>query len=140
MKIRIKKPEFGNQLVPADFESQENINKLKQDIIYTVNPVKCRNPKFHSKFFALINTGFKNTKSKINDVEFYREVMLIKAGICNVIIDKKTTYVFAKSIAFDKMDQFEFEKVYTAVFNQIIIDTEADEELFKKELSRFMSN
>ena len=32
MKIRIKKPEFGNQLVPADFESQENINKLKQYI------------------------------------------------------------------------------------------------------------
>jgi len=136
MKIRIKKGDF-NTLKIADEESEIVFKKLEYGIVYEVDIKKTRNPQYHRKFFKLLNTGLQNTKSKIDNLEFYREVMLIKAGYVNILEDKGTTYVFAKSIAFDKMDNLEFEKVYNAVFNQIIIDIEADEELFTRELSGF---
>ena len=139
MKLQVERGDF-NTLKIADEESEIALRKLKYGVVYDVEIKASRNPKFHRKFFKLIYTGFQNTKSKITNIELYRYYVTMKAGFYVSVKTGTGTMILPKSISFAKMDETEFKKLYNAVFDQIIIDTEADEELFRKELERFMSH
>jgi len=126
------------QICPASPEDFEIIKKLPKNEVNESQVKKSRNYKFLQKFMVMINKGFENTKSNINNIDFYRYVMTLKAGFVDYIDYNGETIPKAKSVKFDKMDELEFEKLYNAVFSQIIIDTEADETLFRNELESFL--
>lgn len=99
---------------------------IKFDVIFP------RNPYFHRKFFALLNTGFdawepprKRNKYKgipvTKNFDNFREKVLILAGFCIQTFDLDGKFELkAKSISFAKMDEVQFEEVYSAVANVIL--------------------
>lgn len=92
-----------------------------------------RNPKFHRKFFALLNLGFDAWEPPCNmfydellvtkNFEQFREDITIAAGYYEVTHDLHGNLKLrAKSISFSNMDDTEFEKVYSAVADVLLRD------------------
>jgi hypothetical protein len=99
---------------------------IKFDVVFP------RNPYFHRKFFAMLNIGFDawepNRKNKTykgkpvaKSLDAFREDVLILAGFYTQTfgLDGKLQ-LKAKSISFAKMDEVQFEEVYSAVANVIL--------------------
>lgn len=93
-----------------------------------------RNPKFHRKFFALLQVGFdawepsrkrKSYKGRPVEKNFeqFREDVTILSGHYVQTFDLKGHMVLrAKSISFANMDDAEFEQVYSAVADVLLRD------------------
>lgn len=91
-----------------------------------------RNPKFHRKFFALLDIGYeawepnrvrKSYKGRVMEKnrEQFREDILILAGFYEQTFDLKGRMrLRAKSISFSKMDDSEFERVYQSVVTVLL--------------------
>lgn len=95
---------------PSDWEESKRI-----PIGTEVRATKDRNPKFHRKFFALLNLGFDN-QDNFKEFEIYRYIQIMKAGYVQYATGKDgKTYPLPKSISFDKMKEDEFEKLFKAV-------------------------
>ena len=91
---------------------------------------KSRNPVFHRKFFAMLGVGYEAWEPGeiINrygiaqkNFEQFRADATILAGFYEqfVRLDSSVRTV-PKSISFDKMDEIEFRRVYSAVANVIL--------------------
>lgn len=92
-----------------------------------------RNWMFHKKFFALLNYGFDcwepNRKHKTHkgiaiekNREQFREDITIAAGFYDQTFDLNGRMrLKAKSINFGSMDDAEFEKVYSAVVDVLLV-------------------
>jgi len=93
-----------------------------------------RNAKFHRKFFALLNFAFDawepNRKRKtykgrpvMKNFDQFREDILILAGFSEQTFDLRGNMKLkAKSISFANMDDIEFESVYSAVIDVILVN------------------
>jgi hypothetical protein len=93
-----------------------------------------RNPKFHRKFFALLQVGFdaweparqrKTYKGRPMEKNFdqFREDVTILSGHYVQTFDLKGRMVLrAKSISFGSMDDAEFEEVYSSVADVLLRD------------------
>jgi len=136
MKIFVQRDKYSG-LQPFGSISMNYINKFKENDIFEVSIKKARNPAFHKKGMALFNIGFQNCKWDPPSFDFYRRYITIKAGFYESAKVKEEWIFQAKSLAFDKMDDLEFEQVYKAVLQEIIYDIEADEETIEKELMNF---
>lgn len=91
-----------------------------------------RNSKFHRKFFALLNIGFdawepprkRRTYKGMpvqKNFDQFREDVIISAGFYDQTFDLRGRMkVKAKSISFAKMDDVEFERVYSAVADVLL--------------------
>jgi len=112
-----------------------------------------RNPKFHRKFFGLLNFAFeawepdrvrKNYKGRpvAKNFDQFREDVLILAGYSEQTFDLRGNMKLkAKSISFAKMDDAEFEAVYSAVVDVILADvlkTYANREELEEVVQRVM--
>lgn len=128
---------YGAALIPVDDFYMEEFNKLKPGQDYEVQTRKSRNPRFHRKFFALIKIGHENTSLQM-PLDSYRKYITIKAGFFKRFPTKKGEYIEPVSIAFDNMDDTEFEEVYNRVLDVIIEDIGADRELIEKQLIDFL--
>lgn len=82
---------------------------------------KARNYKNHKRYFALLKLGFDNQDS-FSSFDWWREYILIKAGIFDSCKTPDGSFLYmAKSIAFNNMDDYEFNEVYRKT-SQAIID------------------
>lgn len=113
--------------MPANAESSEYTEKCKQGQLLNCDVSKPRNPKFHRKFWALIDTAFnwwvppyqettlleeKYGRPEANRDRFRKE-LTIMAGFAEPVINLKGEYrLEAKSISFANMDDDEFAEVY----------------------------
>ena len=90
-----------------------------------------RNPKFHRKFFALLQVGFDAWEPAFEvsvqgepvgkNFERFRKDVTILAGFYEPAFALDGTLELeAKSIAFANMDDAEFEQVYSAVANVLL--------------------
>ena len=112
-------------LSPADSESSDYLSTLKQGEIVRADIVRPRNAKFHRKFFAMLDVGYdawepeaKEYKGQVacKNRERFRSDCLILAGFFEVVTNLRgEVRLEAKSISFAKMDQAEFEEVYSQV-------------------------
>ena len=139
MKILCKITE-QHLIEPVNFLDWEEKSKLKVGDEVLVEIVKLRNPKFHNKFFALLNLGVTNSKGKFiktNNLELYRKYVTMKAGYVDITPTNKGSMITPQSIAFDKMDEIEFQKLYSKVLDFIILDIEATKEDIEKVLINF---
>lgn len=105
---------------PTDEDSIEYLKKLGQGEVFQATVRKARNYRFLKKYMALIKTGF-NCQERYTTFEAFREEVTIRAGwyTTHIHMDGSAS-LHAKSVAFDAMDELEFEKLYQAVINVLL--------------------
>ena len=137
----------GSKLVPCTSEDKDKIAKMPSGSPFEIEWKRQRNPKFHRKFWALMQFAWEHkpewmdsnfpTSKNVPD-EFRREIVK-RAGYYVEYTNFKGVKEFnAKSIAFDKMDESEFEELYSACIDVIIKYMEIPDEVFRAELMEFM--
>lgn len=91
----------------------ETAKKIKVNIPYEFEFKNARNPKFHAKFFALLNLVVENTE-QFKDVNHLRMILAIECGWYEELINPLSgeITIIPKSISFAKMDNDEFEDLY----------------------------
>jgi len=96
-----------------------------------------RNVGFHRKFFAIIKLTFDN-QDYTENIDIFREIVTIHAGHFHFIeLIDGTKAKRANSISFPSMEQYEFEDVYSDVFNVCLKILGCKSEELEKELLRF---
>lgn len=135
MEVFLKRTISG--LVPLYDSDYENLKKIKIGDEVKAEIKKPRNYLFHKKFFALLNLAFQN-QDEFDNFEKFRFVMVMKAGWFEAIKTGKGVVYMPKSISFGKMDEFEFEKLYNAMLQEVITLIGADKETIENELISFM--
>ncbi len=134
MKLFVKNTLSGLvPLYPADLEEKK---RLKLGAEYEVEIKHPRNIGFHKKFFALVNIGHQNTSLEM-PFETYRRYVIMKAGYFKVYNTGKGSYYEAESISFAKMDQIQFEEVYSRVLDIIIKDLGVSKDEIEETLINF---
>lgn len=125
----IKQP--GCKLVPANDVDYEIINKIRNGQLCLAKIVQPRNPKFHRRFFALLNFGYEYWNPEPIEIdgqvieaeknfERFRKDILIVSGFRTMVVNIKNEVRYeAESISFANMDETRFNEVYQLVFNTI---------------------
>lgn len=125
MKLFLQNTSRG--LIPLYDEDYDEKKKLKLNEVYLCDIKKPRNPMFHRKYFSLVNLAWEylneNAQKSFNDsVEIFRKSLEVTAGHCERIWNArlKSWVDIPKSIAFDKMDDLEFQDLYDRVLNVVL--------------------
>lgn len=121
---------LDGSFVPSDPQTQELADKVRVGRVIHGKFSQMRNPRFHRKFFALLNFAFDlwepgEIDSKYGqpekNFERFREDVTILAGFYHVSIRLDgSTRIEADSISFANMDQERFESVYNGVLNVLL--------------------
>ena len=120
MKIKLLNTSVGlKPLFDEDFEEKK---KLKIGEVYEATIKRPRNLSFHRKYFSLINLAWEYQNERAvehfkHSIELFRKKVEMAAGWCEPIysIARKEWIEVPKSIAFDKMDEDEFQNLYERV-------------------------
>jgi hypothetical protein len=129
MEVLLKKT-LGGALVPLDEGQEDLLKKFGVDSLLRCEIKQVRNPRFHRKFFALLNVGYEAWEPPMQEYkgyevqkefEHFREDVTIAAGFYVVTTNLHgTVRLRAKSISFAKMDEDEFERLYNNVANVLL--------------------
>ena len=120
MKITLIKT-LNNKFSIAYDSDYEMAKKIKVNEPYEFEFKNVRNPRFHKKFFALINMLFQNQEIYKN-ADDLRNDLTIEAGFYELRTNLHGEEIKkAKSISFASMDNDQFEEYYNAVLDQIVI-------------------
>lgn len=98
--------------VPAYKSDHELSGKIKAGA--QVYAAKARNPHFHRKGMGLLRLGFEN-QDKFEYFEIYRGWVTMKAGFAHYYMEDGVERCMPRSIAFQNMNNEEFEEWYNAV-------------------------
>ena len=137
----------SGRLVPCTQEDKEKFDKLPKGEPFEVEWKRHRNPQFHRKFMALIQFAWihkpewmdNNYQKSKNFDDNFRKDIIKKAGYFTVHTNFKGVKEYnAKSIAFDSMEEDEFEELYSACIDVIIKYMEIPDDVFRAELMEFM--
>lgn len=130
MKELVLTKAAGGVLVPIDPQAAEFIAKMKTGAAVRATVKLQRNPRFHRKYFALLNLAFdawepaENTfKGQVVGKNFdqFRNDIVCLAGFYEMATNLRgEVRVTAKSISFASMDQAEFDDLYSATVNVIL--------------------
>lgn len=126
----------------ADFDEKK---KLKLGSTYKANIKLYRNIDFHRKYFKLINLAweYQNEAEQrhFKTVDGFRKTVEVASGHCETYYNKdlKSWIDAPKSIAFDKMDNAEFQDLYSRVKEVLftVFLKNVSEEEFMKNLVNF---
>ena len=129
MMLALMKTPLG-QMVPADDESTELVATLKTGDVVRADFAKQRNYKFHRKMFAMLKVGFDHWEPATQEhnglpvqksFERFRKDCIIAAGYYEPVVALNgEVRAEAHSISFAKMDEAEFEKLYSAVADVLL--------------------
>ena len=135
MKLYLQRTLRG--LIPIDDADKEKINKIPFDTPLEFDVKVPRNLGLHKKFFAMLNLAFEN-QDEFSNFEIFREAIIIGAGYFDRIQRLHGEEVIvAKSISFAKMDNAEFDSLYTACIDTIIDYFSFTKKDFENELAQF---
>ena len=99
-------------LAPADEEAEEIIAGMKQGQVMKLEYTLPRNYENHKRFFAFINLTF-GIQNHFDNSHHYRKWLIMKSGYYTTITAPNGYTIFdADSIAFDKMDETKFRKLF----------------------------
>ena len=132
-------------LVPMYPDDYEERRKLKLGEVYTAEIKLMRNVDFHRKYFKLISLAWEYLNEKqqafIKTKDNFRKYLEVAAGHCEPFYSRKLKeWVGApKSIAFEKMDEVEFEDLYNRIKDVLYATFLRDisQEEFEKTLINF---
>lgn len=117
-------------LIPVDPQAAEYIAKLKLGAGVSATVKKHRNPRFHRKYFALLNLAYESWEPA--DKEFrglpvqknfdrFRKDVIIAAGFYDVVVNiNGDVRAEAKSINFSSMDDAEFADMYSKTVDVVL--------------------
>jgi hypothetical protein len=115
----------------ASDQAREDVDKIHRvGASVMIDVVGVRNPKFHRKYFVLLNLGFDYWEPALEHkgrpvekcFERFREDLAILAGYYTVVWSLTgEPRLKARSISFAKMKQDEFDKLYSASI-QVLLD------------------
>lgn len=114
MRAIFKKSMQG--IFPTDEEGRKLIEAMPRDALCKVEFIKKRNYLNHKRFFKFLEVAFDN-QDFYDDPELLRKALQMASGWFETLIirDKNgnvTTHYIPKSIAFDEMDEDEFQKLF----------------------------
>lgn len=144
MKINLVRKDF--YLAAASDEDMEKMLKLKKGQVMEATIKTRRNYKLLQKFFALINVSYEflseQQRSFFHDSkDGYRYTLTLAAGYYDTVysVARREWIQVPKSIAFDKMDEAEFDALYESVVNVIfkLFLNHVDKEEFNNALKDF---
>lgn len=144
MKINLVRQNFG--FVPAEDEDMEKALKIKKGQVVECNVKALRNYALLKKFWALVNVAWsfltEAQREFFHDsVDGFRCTLEVAAGCYDEFYDatRKAWVQKPKSIAFDKMGEAEFSKLYEAVVDVIfkLFLKQVDKEEFYQALKDF---
>ena len=142
MKLLLKNTTSG--LIPIYDDDYEEKKKLKIGQVYEVSIKLVRNYEFHKKYFALINCAWEYLTEPqaefYKNKEIFRKIIEVVAGHCEKWYSPnlKEWVEIPKSISFDKMDNTEFQDLYSRVLDVIIISLKIDKEEFERNIANFL--
>ena len=129
MEVLLLKTPQGS-FVPLDEEQADACRRFKVGSTIRAEVASMRNSKFHRKFFAMLDIGFdawEPPESEHRGLPVqknrnrFRKDCIIAAGfydpVANINGDVRAE---AQSIKFSRMDQEDFEKLYSAVANVLL--------------------
>lgn len=126
--LLIKTP---NGLQPANDEQFELMKRVGLGNVIEVSWKEVRNYEYHKKFFAMLNIGFDafeppetqfKGKPVMKNFDRFRKDCIIQAGYYDVVANLNgEVRAEAHSIKFGRMKQEDFEKLYNAVANVLLI-------------------
>lgn len=93
--------------VPANRHDAEALDRFPVGSVARASFRKPRNPKHHAKFFALLNVVFPHQQAWPT-MELFRKAIQRALGY----FEEHNGMIFDVSIAFDRMDQDEFARLY----------------------------
>ncbi|MBM7070894.1 DUF1367 family protein [Shewanella sp. 202IG2-18] len=123
----------GGLLLPLSANDEEMIReKVKLGEVIKCEFKRSRNPKFHRKFFALLNLGFEYFEPQ--PVEYrgqqvtpeknfdeFRKWVTVQAGYFEIVgYPDGTVRLRAKSISFANMEDIEFGELYQKVITVLM--------------------
>lgn len=102
----------GSRLAPATADDEKKIETLRGENWYKADIRKARNPGYHRRAFALIKLIFES-QERYTSIEDLLVELKLQCGwyVEHVRHSGELIYV-AKSIAFESMDQLQFERFY----------------------------
>jgi hypothetical protein len=119
MKIALIK-NLNGTFTPAYDSDLEIAKKIKVNSMYEFEYKKPRNYMFHKKFFAIVNLAYHN-QDTYNNIDDMREDLIIDAGFYyNTKTMHNETTKKALSISFAKMEEIEFNELYSRVADVIV--------------------
>ena len=139
-------------LAPWDQDARQWFEKVDAGSAVAVNVVLPRNLGFHRKFFAMLNVAYENREwpeidtkwGKVRtNFEAFRKYVTVKAGHYTVeLLPNGQIKAEPKSISWDKMEQGDFEKLYSDALDIILAEfldkwTTADMETAINEMMTF---
>lgn len=133
-------------LKPCDDDDYDKKSRLKPGRIYKCKVTLARNYEFHKKYFALINCAWAYQTEGVvehfkSSVDQFRKSVEILAGHCDTVynISLRSWTDIPKSIAFDKMDEAEFQDLYERVKDVLfaVFLRNVSEEEFMRNLINF---
>lgn len=121
MAVEIRVRRVLNRLVPADKLSEDDLSALSPDKVYDVKIWQKRNSDHHRKYFALVNAIFPHQKGWPTTKALHDQLKMA-VGFSYEAKDLKTGELrtYPDSIAFDRLDQQEFEQVYERIVEVIL--------------------
>ena len=143
MEVKLIRTPLG--LAPFGDESYDLIRSLPYDTIVTAKIQESRNPLFHRKYMQFFNVAWKfqneDTQSWFGTVRNFRKTIEVAAGHCDKVynLELGAWVDIPRSVAYDALDQSEFEDLYervkNIVFTQFLPEVNLDD--FFEELKDF---
>lgn len=115
MKLLLINEPLHGGLIAYDDESAAYISRIKDDEIIIADVRRGRNVRQHRLFWVLV--GLLHEQQTIYTTkEQLAAAIKVGVGWCDFVsMPKGSTVAIPKSIAFDKMDQFEFDQFFESV-------------------------
>ncbi len=118
MKVQLTRTQTG--FVPHSAHDEERLKGVRMGDVVMADIKKSRNPEFHKLAFSMLNLSFEN-QDHFDNFDKYREYLQCEAGIAETLIgpDGKMFYKL-KSLAWQKMDELEFQQAFQALLTAAV--------------------
>ena len=122
MKARFQIMEDSRGLMTIDDSSERIFKKNKPGTIVECDIKEFRNYKFFCKWWKMVRFAFKHWDAELKTLDTFRKEITIQAGHYEIVATLGVTKFkrVAKSIAWDKMEEEDFEEFYSNTINAIL--------------------
>lgn len=106
-----------HKLVAADEDTEKYLNNRKPGDVLSLEIKIARNYENHKRFFSFIKQTF-DMQDHFTEIEAYRKWITLQAGYFDTIIEPNgRARLIPQSIAFEKMEEDEFQELFSAAID-----------------------